>query len=104
AEEDQEQSLEETMAAAERGFATLDAMSAQIDATSAQFFAECLRVIPSHSVCTCLRDDRPAIVRFELYVSLIYKEGEIVERIDDYSPDDQELFRATTKARDKCSE
>lgn len=100
--EDQQSSPEEVMAAAERVFSSIEALQQQIEAASAQFYADCLRVIPNRSVCTCLREQRPALLSFESYVQLTYHEAGIIQRSSELSEDDQEMFRATIRARDKC--
>lgn len=101
---EQDEQKVEGEAAADRVFSALGALEALIEAESAKFYADCLRLIPSGSICGCLRDKRPAVVDFQQYVITTYQEGEILARMAEFSEDDQKVIRATIDARDKCAQ
>ena len=95
--------LDQAMAVTKRAMASIDALEKLVDAMSAQFFADCLRVITDSEFCTCIKENRPIAVNFRTYFNMTFQEYEYAERASEMSEEDNELFEGVLSARDQCS-
>ncbi len=98
---DQRDELTQIEAATERMLSALDAAKAEIDAESARFRADCLKVISSKAICDCLGESTPIGVDFMSYIAMTIEEHEI--RQSKMSSDDRTVFEGTLTARNQCA-